>query len=243
VGALAAGFWGFVGGVSLLLGALVGIYSGASRRTIATIMALGAGVLISSVAFELMDEAYQIGGFDASAIGLLVGALAFFFADRVVSKSGGQRRKNPGDKQGNSATAIAIGALMDGIPESAAIGISLLEGGKISAALVAAVFLSNIPEGLSSAAGMKQSGRSTAHILGLWGGVTLVSALASLLGYFFLANASEDVVASIQSFAAGAILTMLASTMMPEAYEEGGQVVGLVTSVGFLLSFILSRLE
>jgi ZIP family zinc transporter len=243
VGALAAGFWGFVGGVSLLLGALAGIYAGASRRTIATIMALGAGVLISSVAFELMDEAYQIGGFDASAIGLLIGALAFYFADRAVSRSGGQRRKNPGDKQGGSATAIAIGALMDGIPESAAIGISLLEGGEISAALVAAVFLSNVPEGLSSAAGMKQSGRSTAHILGLWGGVTLVSALASLLGYFFLANASEDVVASIQSFAAGAILTMLASTMMPEAYEEGGQVVGLVTSVGFLLSFILSRLE
>jgi zinc transporter, ZIP family len=190
-----------------------------------------------------MDEAYQIGGFDASAIGLLVGALAFYFADRAVSRGGGQRRKNPGDKQGDSATAIAIGALMDGIPESAAIGISLLEGGKISAALVAAVFLSNVPEGLSSAAGMKQSGRSTAHILGLWGGVTLVSALASLLGYFFLANAPENVVASIQSFAAGAILTMLASTMMPEAYEEGGQVVGLVTSVGFLLSFILSRLE
>jgi len=190
-----------------------------------------------------MDEAYQIGGFDASAIGLLVGALAFYFADRVVSRGGGQRRKNPGDKQGDSATAIAIGALMDGIPESAAIGISLLEGGKISAALVAAVFLSNVPEGLSSAAGMKQSGRSTVHILGLWGGVTLVSALASLLGYFFLANAPENVVASIQSFAAGAILTMLASTMMPEAYEEGGQVVGLVTSVGFLLSFILSRLE
>jgi len=243
VEALAAGFWGFVGGVSLLLGALAGIYAGASRRTIATIMALGAGVLISSVAFELMDEAYQIGGFDASAIGLLIGALAFYFADRAVSRSGGQRRKNPGDKQGDSATAIAIGALMDGIPESAAIGISLLEGGKISAALVAAVFLSNVPEGLSSAAGMKQSGRSTVHILGLWGGVTLVSALASLLGYFFLANAPENVVASIQSFAAGAILTMLASTMMPEAYEEGGQVVGLVTSVGFLLSFILSRLE
>jgi len=243
VGALAAGFWGFVGGASLLLGALAGIYAGASRRTIATIMALGAGVLISSVAFELMDEAYQMGGFDASALGLLVGAVAFFFADREVNRRGGARRKNSGDKQGDSATAIAIGALMDGIPESAAIGISLLEGGKISAALVAAVFLSNVPEGLSSASGMKQAGRSKSHILGLWGGVTLVSALAALLGYFFLAGASEDLIASIQAFAAGAILTMLASTMMPEAYEEGGEVVALVTAVGFLLSFVLSHLE
>jgi ZIP family zinc transporter len=160
----------------------------------------------------------------------------------AVNRRGGQRRKNPGDKQGDSASAIAIGALMDGIPESAAIGISLLEGGNISAALVTAVFLSNVPEGLSSASGMKQAGRHTAYILGLWGGVTLVSALAALLDYFFLASASEDVVAAIQAFAAGAILTMLASTMMPEAYEEGGPVVGLVTAVGFLLSFVLSHL-
>jgi zinc transporter, ZIP family len=243
VGALAAGFWGFVGGASLLMGALVGIYAGASRRTIATVMALGAGVLISSVAFELMDEAYQIGGFDASALGLSLGAVAFFFADREVNRRGGTRRKNSGGKQGDSASAIAIGALLDGIPESAAIGISLLEGGGISAALVAAVFLSNVPEGLSSASGMRQAGRSTPHILGLWGGVTIASAVASLLGYFFLAGAPENLVAGIQAFAAGAILTMLASTMMPEAYEEGGEIVGLVTAVGFLLSFVLSHLE
>jgi zinc transporter, ZIP family len=243
VEALAAGFWGFVGGASLLLGALAGIYVGASKRLIATVMALGAGVLISSVAFELMDEAYDMGGFDSSSLGLLLGALAFYFADREVNRRGGERRKNPGNKQGDSGTAIAIGALMDGIPESAAIGISLLGGGKISAALVAAVFLSNIPEGLSSAVGMKSSGRSTTHILGLWGGVTLVSALAALLGYFFLDGASEDLIALIQSFAAGAILTMLASTMMPEAYDEGGEFVGLVTVVGFLLSFVLSHLE
>ena len=243
MGALAAGFWGFVGGASLLVGALVGVYAGASKRTIATVMAFGAGVLISSVAFELMDEAYQLGGFDASALGLSLGAVAFFLADRAVNRRGGARRKHPGDKQGDSASAIAIGALMDGIPESAAIGISLLEGGNISAALVAAVFLSNVPEGLSSASGMKQAGRSTAHIVGLWAGVTLVSALAALLGYLFLAGAPEDVTALIQAFAAGAILTMLASTIMPEAYEEGGEVVGIVTAAGFLLSFVLSHLE
>jgi zinc transporter, ZIP family len=243
VEALAAGFWGFVGGASLLLGALVGVYVGASRRLIATVMALGAGVLISSVAFELMQEAYEMGGFDSSSLGLLLGALAFFCADWEVNRRGGEHRKNPGNKQGDSGTAIAIGALLDGIPESAAIGISLLGGGKISAALVAAVFLSNIPEGLSSAAGMKNAGRSTASILALWGGVTLVSALAALLGYFFLDGASEDVIALIQSFAAGAILTMLTSTMIPEAYDEGGQFVGLVTVVGFLLSFVLSHLE
>ncbi|MGI8858715.1 MAG: ZIP family metal transporter [Rubrobacteraceae bacterium] len=232
-----------MGGASLLIGALLGIYAGASRRTIALIMAFGAGVLLSSVAFELMDEAYRRGGFDAAAIGLLSGAAVFFVADREVNRRGGERRKSPGEKQGGSASAIAIGALLDGIPESAAIGITLIEGSGVSAALVAAVFLSNIPEGLSSASGMKQAGRSTAHVIGLWSAVTAASAAAALLGYLFLDGAPEDLIAGIQAFAAGAILTMLASTMMPEAYEEGGDVVGIVTSAGFLLAFILSRLE
>ena len=204
-------------------------------------MALGAGVLVSSVAFELMDKAYKMGGLDAAAAGLLLGAAVFYVADREVNRRGGERRKNAGDRQGGSAAAIAIGALLDGIPESAAIGISLIEGGGVGIALVAAVFLSNVPEGLSSAAGMKRAGRSPAYVLGLWGAVTLASTLAALLGYLFLAGASGNVVAAIQSFAAGAILTMLASTMMPEAYEEGGPVVGIVTTVGFLLAFFLSR--
>ena len=206
-------------------------------------MAFGAGVLLSSVAFELMEEAYRRGGFDAAAIGLLAGAAVFFFADREVNRRGGERRKNMGDQQGDSATSIAIGALLDGIPESAAIGITLIEGTGVSAALVAAVFLSNIPEGLSSASGMKQAGRSTGHVLVLWTAVAAASAIAALLGYLFLAGAPEDLIAGIQAFAAGAILTMLASTMMPEAYEAGGGVVGIVTSMGFLLAFVLSRLE
>jgi zinc transporter, ZIP family len=117
----------------------------------AVIMALGAGVLVSSVAFEPMDEAYKVGGLDAAAPGLLLGAAVFYLADREVTRRGGERRKNSGNAQGGLATAIAIGALLDGIPESAAIGISLIEGG-VGIALVAAVFLSNVPEGLSSAA-------------------------------------------------------------------------------------------
>jgi ZIP family zinc transporter len=242
--ALEAGFWGFVGGASLLIGALLGLYADASRRVISTVMAVGAGVLISSVAFDLMDESYKTGGFDAASLGLLLGALTFFVADRMVNKAGGQHRKrSQGQQAGGSATAITIGALMDGIPESVAIGISIVGGGAVSWVFVVAVFLSNMPEGLSAAAGMKKAGHSAAYVLGLWGAVVAVSAASALFGYLFLAGAPEDVVAAIQAFAAGAILTMLASTMMPEAYEEGGDVVGVVTSVGFLLAFVLSRLE
>jgi zinc transporter, ZIP family len=242
--ALMAGFWGFVGGASLLIGALVGLYVGVPQRVIAIIAAFGAGVLVSSVAFELMEEAYLMGGFYAASIGILLGALAFFAADWAVCYIGGKHRKRSGGQQaGGSSTAITIGAILDGIPESVAIGVSLIEGGAVGAVMVVAVFLSNVPESLSAASGMKKAGHSPAHILGLWGTVVAICALSSLFGYLFLAAAPEELIAAILAFAAGAILTMLASTMFPEAYEEGGHVVGVVTTIGFLVAFVLSRLE
>jgi zinc transporter, ZIP family len=243
-GALAAGFWGGVGGISLLIGAAVGLYVRVPQRVIAAVMAIGAGVLISSVAFELMDEAYRSGGFAAAAGGLTLGSLLYFVADWLVNRHGGKHRKrSQGEQADGSASGITIGALMDGIPESVAIGTSLLGGGSVGWVMVIAVFLSNIPESLSAASGMKKAGHSARFILGLWIAVVVVSALASLVGYTLLGGASPQLLAAIQAFAAGAILTMLASTMMPEAYHEGGAWVGVVTTLGFLAAFSLSKLE
>jgi ZIP family zinc transporter len=242
--ALAAGFWGLVGGASLLIGAFIGLYAHVPQRVIAVVMAIGAGVLVSSVAFELMEEAYRMGGFYAASTGLLLGAMAFFAADWAVCYGGGKDRKRSGGQQaGGSATAITIGAVMDGIPESVAIGVSLIEGGAVGGVMVIAVFMSNVPEALSAASGMKKAGHSSAYVLGLWGTVTAVCALSALFGYLFLAGASEVLIATILAFAAGAILTMLASTLFPEAYEEGGHLVGVVTTIGFLAAFVLSRME
>jgi zinc transporter, ZIP family len=239
---LEAALWGAIGGGALLLGAIAGLALPASQRTIGLIMAFGAGVLISALAFDLTREAFDRGGVDAVAAGLAAGALAFFTGDWIIDHRGGDDRKRSGGQmEGGSGSAIALGALMDGIPESAAIGLSLLGGKGVGVPVVAAVFLSNVPESLSAATGMQKAGHSRRWILTLWTGVMLISALAAAAGYGLLGGASDNVVAFVQAFAAGAILTMLADTMMPEAFDHGGSLVGLITVLGFALAFLISE--
>ena len=240
---LEAAFWGFVGGSSLLLGAAAGLMFPASQRVIGLIMAFGSGVLISALAYELTEEAFVRGGADAVAIGLAAGSLAFFVGDSVIDHRGGAHRKrSSGQMEQGGGTAIVLGVLLDGIPESIVIGLSLLSGNGIGVTMVAAVFLSNIPEALSASTGMRRNGRSAAYILVLWGGVVLASTVSAALGYAVLGDAPANVIAAIQAFAAGAILTMLADTMMPEAFEHGGSVVGLLTVLGFASAFLLSMI-
>ncbi|MCW2999565.1 MAG: putative integral rane protein [Solirubrobacterales bacterium] len=236
-----AAFWGFVGGVALLLGAAAGLSLPVTKRAIGLIMGFGAGVLISALAFELTQEAFDVGGTDAVALGLAGGALTFFAGDRIIDRRGGRHRKRSSGQQAEgNPQAIVLGAVLDGIPESVAIGVSLLGGKGVGVAVVAAVFLSNVPESLAAATGLRAAGHSTRWIMGVWLVVALVSALAAAVGYAALGGASANVIAIIQAFAAGAILTMLADTMMPEAFAEGGDLVGLVTVLGFAGAFVLS---
>jgi ZIP family zinc transporter len=239
-----AAFWGLVGGFALLVGAAFGLWVHTGQRLIGLVMAFGSGVLISALAFDLTQEAFAQGGLDSVAAGMAGGALAFFVGDWIVDHRGGNHRKRSGGQQeGGSATAIVLGSLMDGIPESVAIGVSLVGGKGVAAPVVVAVFLSNVPESLSAATGLRSAGHSTRYVLGLWTAVAAVSAVAAGLGFALLGDASGGTVAVIQAFAAGAILTMLADTMMPEAFEHGGSTVGLVTVLGFSLAFWLSTLE
>lgn len=245
---LQAGLWGLVGGSALLVGAAVGYFLRIPQRAIAAVMAFGAGVLISALAFELMDEAFKRGGFDSTAIGFISGAIVYTLANWYLATQGAKHRKRSGkqqpseDEQSGSGMAIAIGALLDGIPESIVIGVSLIGGGIVSWVTVAAVFLSNIPEGLSSAAGMKQAGRSFRYIFSVWGAIALLSGAAALIGYTVFRQFSPEIIAATTAIAAGAILAMLVDTMIPEAFEQAHNFAGLITVCGFLAAFVLSKL-
>lgn len=247
--ALRAGFWGFVAGAALLVGAGIAYWLQVPTRLIASIMAFGSGVLISALAFDLMDEAYKRGGFDSTSTGFLGGAAIYTAANIYLAKRGAKHRKRSGDQQpsedeqSGSGLAIAVGALLDGIPESIVIGLSMLRGGVVSAVAVIAIFISNIPEGLSSAAGMKKAGRSALYIFGVWGAIAVLSGLAALIGYAVFGRFSNEVVAATTAIAAGAMLAMLADTMIPEAFDEAHNFAGLITVAGFLVAFILTKME
>lgn len=242
---LTATFWGLVGGVALLVGALIGVFAKVPLRVLGLVMAFGSGVLISAVAFELTEEAFRSGGVAPVVIGLVSGSLVFFVGDWLIDQRGGHRRKSPtGQAQaGAGAMALVLGALLDGIPESAAIGVSVVGGGSVGLPIVAAVFLSNVPESMAASAGLKSSGWATRRILGMWAMVVVVCGIAAGAGYVLLNGASETVIAGIQTFAAGAIITMLSDTMIPEATEHAGRLVGLATMMGFALAFLLSALS
>lgn len=246
-GAAAAG-WGLVAGAALLVGAAIGYWTHLPQRAIAGVMAFGSGVLISALTLELMEEAYRRGGFDSTATGFFAGALVYSLANWWLARNGAKHRKRSGGRQpsesesGGSGLAIALGSLLDGIPESIAIGVSMIEGGAVSLVTVAAVFLSNVPEGLSSVVGMKRAGRSLAYIFGVWAGIALASGAAAWAGFVVFAGFSPEVIAATTATAAGAILAMLADTMIPEAYEKAHDFAGLITVAGFMASFVLSKL-
>ncbi|MFG3339542.1 ZIP family metal transporter [Glycomyces sp. NPDC048151] len=246
-GWLIAGGWGLVAGAALVVGALFGYLVRVPQKAIASIMAFGSGVLLSAVSFDLIADAADLGGLAPTATGAVAGALTYTLANVALARRGARHRKRSGAQQPaeadhpGSGTAIALGALLDGIPESIVIGTSLLGGGPVSAATVAAVFISNVPEGLSSAAGMRQSGRSRAYVFGLWSAIAIASGLAATAGYAFLGDAPDALLAAITALAAGAILAMITDTMIPEAFENAHLWTGLIAVIGFLAAFSIAE--
>lgn len=244
-----ATLWGGFAGSAVLAGSAIGCFSNLKQRTVAGIMAFGSGALISALSFELMAKAYDKGGFASTSVGFVAGAIIYTAANYAVSRRGAKHRKRSNLKNKShlnlaccSGTSLAIGALIDGIPESIVIGLGMIEGSTVSLVTVAAVFISNLPEGLSSSVGMKRAGKKLSHILMIWGGIALAGAVSSCMGYLFFRDMSTSSIAFIMALAAGGVLAMITDTMVPEAFEETHDFAGLITVVGFLSAFVLEKM-
>jgi ZIP family zinc transporter len=239
---LEAALWGFLTSASLLLGAGAALGFAPSRRVVGLTLAFGGGALISAVAYDLVLEAFDVDAL-APTIGLAAGALAFYFGDAAIDHLGGHGRKDMtgADQAEGDPLGIVLGACLDGIPESFILGLTLVEGGSISVAFVAAVFVSNLPEAIAATAGLAKNGWERRRIFGMWSLVVTASTISAALGFaVFDALPSLDG-SAVLGFAAGAMLVMVSDTMMPQALQLGGRAAGLATTLGFVLVFFLEQ--
>ncbi len=234
----AAALWGFVANASLLLGAAIGLRARISNRLHGLLLAFAAGALISAVGVNLAVEALDAGSFATLAAGLAAGAVVFVVGNLALERRIGRDRK-VADGAAVAAGAIALGALLDGVPESAAIGISLTETGAPSVALIVAVAVSGFPESVGAAHDARLAGQSPSTVLLTWGAIIVATTVACVVGSELFAGGGEPI-AFVKGIAAGAILAMLADTLVPEAYEHGGRAAGLVTVLGFAVALFLS---
>jgi len=234
--------WGLAASISLMLGAWIAVALHPSRTVISVSMAFGAGALISAVAYELVLESVEAGQGLKVVIGLFLGSVAFTIGDRAIERMGGvEDPGSTGQQHQGSPLAIVLGAVLDGIPESLVLGLSVAIGGQVSASFVVATFLSNFPEGVAASSGLEEAGWAPGRIYGLWALVVAASVVSAGIGYLVF-SASAATGASVQAFAGGAILTMLADSLMPEAFEMGGPKVGLATVAGFVVALAVAAL-
>ena len=241
---LAALGWGALAASSLVLGVALAFARRWSKQLVGLVLAFGAGALISAISFELAAEGARAGGLEITAIGLAAGALTYFFLDGVIASHFGAGRGRPGRAGASDAgPALALGAFLDGVPEQMALGIGLAAGAGISVGLLAAIFVSNLPEAIGSATEMEKSGTAKGTILRLWLAVAAICTLASVAGYALADVTAGDFEAIINGFAAGALIVMLIDSMIPEATREAGRTAGLVTTLGFAVAAALSALS
>jgi ZIP family zinc transporter len=241
-----AAFWGFIGASALIVAAEVAFRFDLPAMAVGLIMAFGVGTLISSIAFELVEPALELtDGPLVLVLGLLAGSVVFFLGDRAVSNMGGARRRHRGseDRPASSGLGIVLGTVLDGVPESIVLGMSLVTLGGVSPALLVAIWVSNFPESLGATVDMRTAGRSKQWIRGAWWGVVGISAAAATVGYALLNATDESTGAIAQAFAAGALLTMIADEMAPEAFGRSHLYTGLATTAGFVAAFLISTFE
>lgn len=239
---LVAAFGGLAAASTLLVGALIAWFARVPGSVVAGVMAFGAGVLIATLAYSLVQDANEAGGILPTVGGFLAGAVLFVALDQLVTTRGATRPARPGDDKGSSGVVLAVGALIDGVPESIALGLTVASGGALSIPVLAAIAISNLPEGLSSSAAMKADGRRARFVFGMWGGIAAASAIAALVGFAALRDAPPEAIAVVETVAAGGILAMVANSMIPDAFRRDRALTGLIAAAGFVVAFVLHEL-
>ena len=227
--------FGAVASAALVIGAIVGCYWDAPRPVLGALLAFASGALITALAFDLFEDAYAGGGAWRAGIGLFAGATVFIAVDTWLDRRV-ERRAGRGAALG---LALLAAVTLDGLPENLALGVSIL-GPAGGLTLLVAIFASNFPEALAGAMAMREGKRSIRFVVGLWTGAAVLLALAVVVGWGALRGVEEETLAWPLSFAGGAVLASLADTLMPEAYREAGPATAFATTLGFLLSFLVS---
>lgn len=231
--------WGALAASSLVIGALLAFAFDLPKRELGIVLAFGAGALISAVSFELAEEAFAVGGVGWTALGLALGAVTYFVLDGLISARFGGGSGGGSD----TGTALALGAFLDGIPEQLVLGLGIAGGAGVSVGLLAAIFVSNLPESIGSAREMEKAGRKRGQIIWLWVGVALVALLSSVAGYLLGDSFSGSARAIVDGFAAGALIVMLIDSMIPDASKDAGRMAGLAATLGFAVSAALSAVS
>jgi ZIP family zinc transporter len=226
--------WGAVAASSLLIGALFGILRPWPTRAIGLVLGFGAGALISAVSFELAQEGVRVGGGAAVGVGLAAGALTYYVCDTEIDRRSGDS---------DAGASLALGAFLDGVPEQLVLGLGIAIGDGVSAGLLAAIFVSNLPESIGSATAMRDAGRSRRDVVLLWVGVAAICTLSSGVGFAIADTASDTFKGGINGFAAGALVVMLVDSMIPEATRQAGRTTGLVTTLGFAVAAGMSGIS
>jgi ZIP family zinc transporter len=232
--------WGALAASSLVLGAWIALIRTWPGRLVGAVLGFGAGALISAVSFDLAQEGVRLGGGAAVALGLACGASTYFLANRLLARF--EVPTGAAGSPSDAGPALALGAFLDGIPEQLVLGIGLATGSGLSIGLLAAIFVSNLPEAIGSASAMRAAGHKPGAILRLWTGVAVVCTLATVVGFAIADASSGDLQAAIDGFAAGALLVMLIDSMIPEAVRKAGDIAGVVTVFGFAVAAALSAI-
>ncbi len=240
---LSAAGWGAISAATLMVGAILAYAFKPSPRLTAIVMAIGSGLLIGSVSYDLVADAQLSLKLPLLAASLFAGAAVFVLGTRLLEKSGGKKRKSlkpkPEEGETSNPLAIVLGSVLDGVPESFVLGVSVLHGG-VSATLLAGIALSNLPEGMAASAGLRTRKWTLPKVLIMYAAVVATSAIAAGLGYGLLANDDGTIAGVVQTFAAGALLAMIADTMIPESYQVEREWTGGLVVAGFALSLLLA---